>query len=596
MHLKLMIPYAGQVDAADLRLRDLAEFLGIQCELVSLDPYGQHFRDFIERTVSDQRFCLVVNPRVLEQWVGGNELPAEVINYFLLRFPHLLVHAVRIHAFDSRLISALSEGQLHAVETIDGAGLDYEIHKETEDICGAFAGLRFGPANPPNDHVFAIIDGESSLRTLISIGGRPFMACTKMDATEILFLACENLVDLESTADDKPLSAYFSQLVPQAMALRQIFSAECWKPNASHACVIIDDPLLRKNYGFLNFECLFRLVEEHNFHTCIAFIPYNYRRNSPQVVDLFRNNSKRLSICYHGSDHTDAELASVEPVRLNAMLRIAETRMGRLEAQTGLVCDKIMVFPQGAFSLEAMRVLKTRNFISAVNTGPHPLGQSSSLTIGEFMQPALLRHAGFPLFLRRYVKEIQPQDIAFNLFFGKPVLIVEHHEIFEHPELLVDVVQKVNSMAPGIRWSGLQDAVAGSFLKRKAPDGTQKVRAYASEVRISNDSSHPEGVMIEWDGPGVPSAVESVLSAGKPCPAPEFYDRGVRVTVELPPHSSRTFSLTHHHAESDVDSLGLRWNVKAFTRRRLSELRDNHLSRNPRLLSVARSLQERYLG
>jgi hypothetical protein len=594
--LKLMIPYLSQVDAADSRLRELAEFLGIQCELVSLDPHARHFAEFLESAVLGQRFCFVVNPRVLQQLVGGDDLPDELIKYFVSRFPHLLVHGLRLHAFDSGLISALSQGQLPAVQALDGAGLNYEIQGETKDICGAFSGLRFGPANPRNDRVFGVIAGKSSLRTLISIAGRPFLASLKRDATEILFLASEDVMDLGVPVVDSLPADGFSRLVPQAMALRHIFGAECWQPNASHACVIIDDPLLRKNYGFLNFESLVRLVEGHNFHTCIAFIPYNYRRNSLQVIDLFKNNSKRLSICYHGSDHTDAELASVEPARLNTILRIAEMRMGRLEAQTGLVCDKVMVFPQGAFSLEAMKALKTRNFFAAVNTGPHPPGESSPLTIREFIQPALLRYAGFPLFLRRYVKEIQPQDIALNLFFGKPVLIVEHHEIFEHPELLVDVVHKVNSMEPGIRWSGLQDAVAGSFLKRREPDAIQKVRAYSSQVQISNSSSHAERFVIEWDGPGVPSGVEAVLSSGKSCLGLEFHNRGIRIPVELPPHTSQSFSLTHCHLDSTVNSLGLRWNVKAFARRRLSELRDNHLSRNPRLLRVARSLQERYLS
>ena len=38
----------------------------------------------------------------------------------------------------------------------------------------------------------------------------------------------------------------------------------------------------------------------------------------------------------------------------------------------------------------------------------------------------------------------------------------------------------------------------------------------------------------------------------------------------------------------------LQWKAKAFFRRRLSELRDNQLSKNPELLSVAKALQ-RYL-
>jgi hypothetical protein len=270
--------------------------------------------------------------------------------------------------------------------------------------------------------------------------------------------------------------------------------------------------------------------------------------------------------------------------------------MGQHEASTGLACDKVMVFPQGFFSPEAMEVLKMRNFAAAVNTGPYPTGDSSPLTVREFIQPAILRYAGFPLFLRLYVKEIRSEDLAFNLFFGKPVLIVEHHEIFEHPELLVDVVQKVNSMAPGIHWSGLESAVGDTGLERKSPDGMKQVRAYASHVRVFNDSNHPERISIEWNFAGAADSVEQVLNNGMPCSGVEFKECSICALVDLPPLGSRTLSLRHRNVGMARESLGFRWNAKAFVRRRLSEFRDNYLSKNPQLLSVAQTLRDRYLS
>ena len=203
------------------------------------------------------------------------------------------------------------------------------------------------------------------------------MAAVKRDKTEILFLASEDTADVDAEIGYAPMSDYFSRLIPHAMALRQIFGEECWRPGEPHASIIIDDPLLQRDYGYLNFEFLLRLTQEYNFHTTIAFIPHNYRRNSARIIRMFRENSDRLSICFHGNDHTEAELASTDTALLNTMLGIAEERMNTHEQMTGLRCDKVMVFPQGRFSVEAMEVLKSRNFHAAVNTAHVPSGSQS---------------------------------------------------------------------------------------------------------------------------------------------------------------------------------------------------------------------------
>jgi hypothetical protein len=595
--MQLIVPYVDEVDAADSRLISVAKFLGINCETLPLDRFARHHADFVEKKALDRNVCFVINPRVLQRWVGRNSIPAELVFCLVSCFRYLLVHGLRIGSFDGSVIAALSQGRLQTVQAIDQADTVYDVEKDTKDVCEAFSGLTLGPTNPDNDHVLSGAAGDDrDIHRLISIGGRPFMARMKRERTEILFLASEDVVDLDSAAGDSPIGLYFSRLLPQIMALRHVFGEECWRPGGQHACVIIDDPLLRDTYGFLDFERLFRLVEKYNFHTSIAFIPHNYRRNSSRIVELFRNNRERLSICFHGSDHTEAELASADTTLLNTILRVAEMRMAWHEAKAGFACDKVMVFPQESFSPEAMKVLKMRNFAAAVSTGPYPTGDSSPLTVREFIQPAILRYAGFPLFLRLYVKEIRSEDLAFNLFFGKPVLIVEHHEIFEHPELLVDVVQKVNSMAPGIHWSNLESAVGDTVLERKSPDGMKQVRAYASHVQVVNDSNHPDRLSVEWNFAGAADSVEQVLDNGMPCSGVRIKECSICALVDLPPLGSRTLSLRHRNVGRARESLGFRWNAKAFVRRRLSEFRDNYLSKNPRLLSVAQTLRDRYLS
>ena len=592
--MKLVVPYIGELRDLDARMVRLAEFLGIPCETLALANVAEHAA-FLKKTVPDQCSCFVVNPQVMKEWVGLDGIPADLVAFLLSRFSHLLVHGLRVEGFDTEMVAALSRGRLQSVHAIDGGSPAYEIAENSQDICGTFSGLSFGPANSANDHVFSVGGSGPALRKLISIGGQAFMAAVRLEGAEILFVASEDVADLNAEVGDAPMAEYFSRLVPHAMALRYAAGDECWRTCKTHASIIIDDPLLRKSYGFLNFESLLRLAEQHNFHTTIAFIPHNFRRNSSRITRLFQENAARLSICFHGNDHTEGEFASTDLAFLNTSLRIAEDRMNLHHQMTGLPCDRVMVFPQGIFSVEAMKVLKSHNFYAAVNTVPHPAEQPVRLTIGELAQPAVLRYGGFPLFIRKPIRQTQSHDIAFNLFFGLPVLIVEHHEIFQRPESLAEIAARINAVASEVHWSNLATVVGNSILTRRTPNGTHHVRAYSGTVRISNDSRSIRRYSIEWGNSCDGASIEQVLMDGTPSSGLEIDDAGLRLSVELAPGSSQIFSLVHRNVHATVRNLGLRWNAQAFLRRRLSEVRDNYLSKNQRLLTAAKAFQRRFL-
>lgn len=592
--MKLAVPYFGAQSESDFRLLRLAEFLGISCETVALERTAD-YAGFLSGTIPDACLCMVVNPRVFKDWIGQDNLPVELVDLLLSRFSHLVVHGLRVDAFDSALVAALSRGSVKSIEPIGGQNLEYEVAKDSRDICEAFAGISFGPADPKNDHVLSLSGVGPAVRRLISIGGQAFMAEIKLDKADVLFIASEDVADLNNQVGKAPLSEYFSRLVPQAMALRHVAGDECWRPSQPHACIIIDDPLLRKNYGFLNFENLLNLTKKHNFHTAIAFIPHNFRRNSTQITRLFRENSERLSICFHGNDHTGAEFASVDAAHLNTLLSVAETRMSLHEKTTGLKCDRVMVFPQGNFSLEAMKVLTSHNFYAAVNTVQHPAQEVIKLTLGELAQPAVLRYEGFPLFTRRPTRETDLYDIAFSVFWGRPVLIVEHHEIFENPQTLIDLVVRINSVVPEMQWSSLATAVSSSILVRKEGDGTPQVRAFAGNVQITNESNSTQRCSVEWNNSDYGVAIDHVSVDGTPSKDKEIDDQVLRVNVEMAPGCSRDISLVFRNDLGTGMRLGLSWKARAFVRRRLSEFRDNYLSKHQGLLDAAKAMQRRFL-
>lgn len=589
--MKLLVPQTSALREADARLARLAEFLGITWEPLFLDGCSGDSVDYVAKAFLDQCSCFVVNPDVIRDWTGG-VVPADLVPRLASHFPCLLVHALRAgDPFHASLIKALSGDHLQCAQTIEDGPRLYEIASDSGDICGPFAGLSFGPANFANDRILISNGKIGAVRTPISIGGRPFMAVMKREQAKVFFLASADVLDVSLEIGDKPLSAYFSRFVPYAMALRSIFGEHSWRPSGHYASFIIDDPLLRPTYGYFAFEPLLNLMREFNFATTVAFIPHNYRRNSTRVLRMFHENRDRLAICFHGNDHTSAELASTDVLRLNTMMRIAEARMDAHADATGVRCPRVMVFPQEKFSVECMQVLKSRNFVAAVNAGPHPAGCRAALTIGEFAQPAILRYGNFPLFLRHYVGYLKREDIAFNLFFGRPVLIVEHHDIFRRVEALIDAVLMINKIAPDIQWVSLETAVINSALRRRTTDGVYHLRAYSGTVRVANDQTVPRPVLVEWKHSAQCPRVEQVLQNRRPSHSYEIDDSGIRLCGVLGPRNCQTFSVLYRNGYSSLGSLGLWWNTKAYLRRRLCELRDNRVSKNQFASVLARALQ-----
>lgn len=595
--MNLVVPHIGEMRVADSRLLRLAEFLGISCESIPLNKQGQQHSEYIEKVVSDRDSCLVINPQVMREWLGGDVLPGDLVSCLVSHFPYLLVHAVTLDPSAAGIVASLSGGGLLSVRPVEDAGQPYEVTKDSNDVCGPFAGLSFGPVNTDKDRVFCVKPGANeAVRNLICIGGRPLMAAQTRGASQIIFIASEDVTDINTHAGYEPLDDHFSQFIPHAMALRYIFGKQCWHPCGSSASIIVDDPLLRRNYGFLNFETLLRVAKEHSFHTSIAFIPHNYRRNSKRILQLFKENPDYFSICYHGNDHTRSEFACHDVDFLNTALAIAEKRMKLQYETTGLRCDKVMVFPQSDFSAEAMHVLKSRNFSAAVSSAWHPLGQPVLPPLGDLCQPAMVRYGGFPLFGRNSARYTRSQDVAFNVFFGKPTLTGEHHDTFENVQYLVEAVGRINAVAPGISWSNLESVASRSLLQRRAPDGTIQVRAYSSTAAIVNDSRSVERFSIRWGEPDQSSPFERVLREGTPFPGVEVDDAGICAIAELPPGSSQTFSVVYRNGRATAESLGFRWDSKAFLRRRLSEVRDNYLSKHQNVLRLAKTLQRRLLN
>ena len=240
----------------------------------------------------------------------------------------------------------------------------------------------------------------------------------------------------------------------------------------------------------------------------------------------------------------------------------------------------------------AMRALKANSFAAAVNsTAAVASGEGVSFRLRDWVDVAVLQYGGFPLFVRRYPGSIG--DCALDLFFGKPLLLVEHHGYFRHGyDRLADAINEINALDGDVQWSGLGEAVARSALWRIGAAGTIDVKAYSHRIHVTNTSGEQRKFRIS-KGDSRDAHVTKVTCHGEPRPF-EVDERGVSVSLMLARDASEELELWFGKAWDDRPLPSeLNQRLAVWVRRRLSEFRDNYLSRHEGALALAYRIKER---
>jgi hypothetical protein len=214
----------------------------------------------------------------------------------------------------------------------------------------------------------------------------------------------------------------------------------------------------------------------------------------------------------------------------------------------------------------------------------------------ELMQPSIPRCNTFPLFLRRAVNDFQREDVAFNAFFGRPILIEEHHELFKDPSLFLELVSMINTTVPQVQWCNLQTSLESACLIRQTTDGTSEVRLGARAGRIANPGRSPLRCVAEWHSPQLCRSGVSVLVDGIQCFDTAWNDVAVRASFEVAPGTSRAVAMHYNTTSRNSFPVKQSFTQKArvYLRRRASELRDNVLSKSPTALSLVKSARSLY--
>jgi len=493
------------------------------------------------------------------------------------------IHSVFVYAGDD--IAALDK----LVKTRPGpCSGGFAISDKLPEFCGIMAGIRIGEDDSQVNLVFA---AQEQSTEIISSDRGPVFLKREYEGVPAFLSSGARIIDIEDDLPDGIFDVrhHVLEAIPPVLYLKWAFAATCWSAPERSGCLVIDDPLLRPTYGFVDFRELLSLMQRYKFSTNIAFIPWNWHRSDSGVTRLFRENPEYYSISVHGCAHTRAEFGSADSEHLYAKTRQALERMDQHAAATGLAHDRVMVFPQGVFSEAAMRILKRTDLIAAVNNDTVSYDRNPRpITVADVWDTAIMAYDNFALFTRRYPWS-GVENFAFDSLLGKPVIVVIHHGFCrDHCVRLIEFMERLNALACPLIWRSLGEVVKRSCRQRALSPHVTQVEMYGKELRVENLSDRTKQFLIRLRQSN-PSMINEVFAGGRHVAWNSSDDR-IEFEVEVKTGENVTIRL-HLHELGEIKERVENLNDRARTmlRRYLCELRDNYVHKLTSLASSGHS-------
>src|SRR5215469_4343614 len=567
-----IILHEGSRGPRELRLSRILDFFGVPWKAVEVSQLLEETRGSDAYAVFGS---LHVVTAALKQRQGANPSVS--------RRPVFYAYADDERGRSVRALQSLCGDANLSLQEAPRSNLSLSVSGELAEMTGPMSGLKFFSQLGSEDSVLMGVPAgqESTVTTIILAGAARVFVRFQQDGAPVFFCTSSQMVDIDQTVSKGfyDVKDHFCSVVPLVMFIRFIFPELAWRPQELGACLIIDDPLLRPQYGFCDFTQLRDLMRQHGFTTNIAFIPWNWRRTSPTASDFFKKESGLFSVSIHGCDHTASEFGTTSLGVLHTTARLAQTRMRNHEARTGIQHDSIMVFPQGVFSSPCPDVLKRNGFLASVNTEVLPVDSQNARTrIRDVWDVAIMTYGDFPIFTRRYASH-GLENFAFDLLLGKPCLIVAHHEFLKDGGAeLLNLVEKLGSLKCCLRWRPLGEVIRRACRRRVNGAAAEEVEMYGQELSIDNPSDQPIEVRIR-KRKSQDDLVSGILCDEKPLVWASEVEHLV-FADRIRPSSEKHFRVIYRE-QPPAGKVGrsLRFELSVAVRRILCEFRDEYVSK-----------------
>ena len=433
----------------------------------------------------------------------------------------------------------------------------------------------------------------TAVQTLLALQGdgrtNSVLLRVRAKRAEAFFVPLMRVFDASRVGQPTALPKAFSLMAPFIVFLRYAAGDYGWHLDGHYANLTIDDAWLTQPYGHLDYPALLAEMEKHNFHTTIAFIPWNFDRSKPDVVALFRAHPERYSICLHGNDHKHREFggyARNSPREQMADIKQAVARMERFHVLTGIPYDRFMIFPQAVAPAETFAALKTYSFLGTANSEIVPLGASFPTDPAFLLRPYTVAYANFLSLSRR--SQIPRLEIAIQSFLGNPILFYGHEDLFDQGiSAFNEFADLVNQIEPKTQWTSLGEIARHLYLVRRRDDRGFDVRMLSNQMDLKNPTGADATFYIERQE-SASAAIRSLEIDGSPA-AFERSRNTLTLRLIVPAGQVRKIRIAYRN-DLDLSHEDIRKSdFYAYGLRLISDVRDLYISRFYRGRTLTRS-------
>lgn len=352
------------------------------------------------------------------------------------------------------------------------------IHWADNYFCGSLAG--HSSSFVSDSFTFSKDHTDTDLHVLLDED--PILMSAQFGSSSIYFMTEVNLdTDYVFSNSDEQEDSFLISVSPVILFLRNFLWDKIWHAEVEMGCFILDDPPLRSSYGFANYSKMLKATNPIGAIS-IAFIPWYYTNSKRSIAKIISENYGPLSLCIHGCDHTWNEFCcSTNSAAI--LFKEALRRMKFHSKYYSIPCDKILVFPQGRFSINSLKALSGSGVIAAINSTFFSHGDESKIASTNLITPVLVRF-GFPIFKRRY-----PSDsigLALDRLLDRPIFFAEHHTFFRNGYSKLKELFQSNR---DVVWSNPADIINKYYQIRTGIDEEILVRFFSSTFTYTNKLS-----------------------------------------------------------------------------------------------------------
>jgi hypothetical protein len=413
--------------------------------------------------------------------------------------------------------------------------------------------------------------------------------------SDIFFVPLMKQLDVSWLGNPWDMPKAFSSSAPFILFLSYAAREYAWHLDGHYANLTIDDPWLTQPYGNLDYPSLLVEMEKHNFHTTIAFIPWNFDRSEPDIANLFRAHPERFSVTIHGNDHKHREFGSYDANPLLGQIgdiKQGVARMEQFRLLTGINYDRVMVFPHGVAPEATFAALRNYNFLGTANYSNVPLDAAFPTDPAFLLRPYTVAYANFLSFSRYSASGKVPRlEVAIQSFLGNPLLFSGHENLFHKGiDAFNAFADCVNTVQPDTRWTSLGEIARHSHLLRHRIDGGIDVRMFSNEMDLRNPTAGEVEFHIQRE-----EILSSALIALTIDGAPATFEHSMNLLtlrLVIPPNQVRKIRITY---QNDMNTSGAdirKRNLHAYALRMISDFRDLYLSKS----SWGHAITQAYYG